>query len=104
MYAFIQRIAVYTMDNQIYGVQNAHILFSVLLSEMDNQVYRIYNMHTFIQRTDVCIRQENVQSTKCTYLLSMFLSAMVKRMHRIQNARIFSVYCCLQWTVDCIKN
>ena len=36
MHAFIQRIAVYTMDNRIYRVQNAHILFSVLLPAMDN--------------------------------------------------------------------
>ena len=67
MHAFIQRIAVYTMDNRIYRVQKC-----------------TYS----IQCVAACNGQLNVQDTTCTRLFSVLMYAMDKRMYRVQNVHI----------------
>ena len=88
MHAFIQRIAVYTMDNRMYRIQNACIYSAYCCLHNGQSNIQSTKCTYSIQRVAACNGQLNVQDTTCTRLFSVLMYAMDKRMYRVQNVHI----------------
>ena len=103
MHTFVQRIAVYAMDNRMYRVKNACIYSAYCCLHNGQSNVQSTKCTYFIQHVAVCNGQPNVQDTKYTRLFSVLLYAMDNRMYRVQNAYIYSACYCLQWTTECTE-
>ena len=56
-------------------------------------------MHIFVEHVAVCNGQANAQNTKCTHFFQC--TAVYNRQSTASKTNFYSVYCCLQWIMEC---